>query len=448
MIRNAFVAGRFYPDSPEELRATIEEMVDEEAVKEEAIGVVLPHAGYIYSGSVVGATLSRVYIKSTAIIIGPNHTGFGKPQSIMTEGTWNTPLGDVEIDSVLAKKITDNSEYLQEDDRAHNYEHSIEVQLPFLQYLKPDIKIVPIILSYANGDVYKDVGTAIAAAIKEVGEKVLIIASSDMNHNEDQDTTEEKDDKAIEAMLDLDEEELIKRVNEFNITMCGYATAVSLITAAKEMGVSGAELVQHRTSGEVTGDFEDVVGYAGIIFKSGGDVSGKTAELEMSTLVKLAKQTVESYVTEGTVPEPPEKPTPEMQERAGVFVSIHMGGELRGCIGTFEPTTSSVAEEIISNAVSSATRDPRFHPVMPDELEDLDYSVDVLTSPVPVESQEELDAKKYGIIVQAGLRRGLLLPDLEGVDTVEEQIAICRQKGGIDPDEPVQLYRFEVKRYK
>jgi len=137
-----------------------------------------------------------------------------------------------------------------------------------------------------------------------------------------------------------------------------------------------------------------------------------------------------------------------MQERAGVFVSIHKAKELRGCIGTFEPTQASVAEEIITNAINSATRDPRFLPIAPDELDDLNYSVDVLTKPEPIKSQDELDPKKYGVIVEAGMRRGLLLPDLEGVDTVDFQIDICRQKAGILPDEPIKLYRFEVKRYK
>ncbi|GAI51622.1 unnamed protein product, partial [marine sediment metagenome] len=123
-------------------------------------------------------------------------------------------------------------------------------------------------------------------------------------------------------------------------------------------------------------------------------------------------------------------------------------GELRGCIGTFEPQKDNVAKEIITNAISSATRDPRFLPVTPDELKDLEYSIDVLSKPEPVESQDQLDHKKYGVIVEAGWRKGLLLPDLEGVDTVEEQVDICRQKAGIDPNEPVKLYRFEVKRYK
>jgi AmmeMemoRadiSam system protein A len=167
----------------------------------------------------------------------------------------------------------------------------------------------------------------------------------------------------------------------------------------------------------------------------------------MHPLVRLAKRTVEAFVRRGEVIQP-RRLSPEMKEQAGVFVSIHKLGELRGCIGTFEPQHANVAEEIVANAISSATRDPRFLPVTKGELKKLEYSIDVLTRPEPVESQDRLDPKKYGVIVEAGWRKGLLLPDLEGVNTVEEQVEICRLKAGIDPDEPVRLYRFEVKRYK
>jgi len=168
---------------------------------------------------------------------------------------------------------------------------------------------------------------------------------------------------------------------------------------------------------------------------------------KMHPLVRLAKETVESYVRNGTTPKP-EELTPEMKERAGVFVSLKKRGMLRGCIGTFEPAKANVAEEIIANAISSSTRDPRFPPVTPAELDQLEYNVDVLTKPEPVESAADLDPKRYGVIVECGWRRGLLLPDLEGVDSVEHQIEICRSKAGIMPHELVKLYRFEVRRYK
>ena len=167
-------------------------------------------------------------------------------------------------------------------------------------------------------------------------------------------------------------------------------------------------------------------------------------------LVELARKAIETYVRERRVIEPPDELTPEMRQRAGTFVSLHgPGGELRGCIGTIEPTQDNVAREVIQNAISAATRDPRFPPVRPDELDGLDVKVDVLTPPEPVESLDELDPKRYGVIVESATdwRRGLLLPDLEGVDTVEYQVDIARRKAFIGPTEPIKLYRFEVKRY-
>jgi AmmeMemoRadiSam system protein A len=165
-------------------------------------------------------------------------------------------------------------------------------------------------------------------------------------------------------------------------------------------------------------------------------------------LVELARKTIESYVREKRTIEPPERLVPEMQGRAGTFVSLHDSrGNLRGCIGTIEPRQPAVAQEVIQNAISAATRDPRFPPVQPEELEGLDVKVDVLTEPEPIDSMDQLDPKRYGVIVESGWRRGLLLPDLEGVDTVEEQVDIAMRKAGIRPGEPIKLYRFEVKRY-
>lgn len=164
-------------------------------------------------------------------------------------------------------------------------------------------------------------------------------------------------------------------------------------------------------------------------------------------LVQLARKTIETYVKEGIIPPVPKDLPADLQGKAGVFVSLHKQGALRGCIGTFAPTTNSVAEEVIRNAIESSSRDPRFPPVREDELELLEISVDVLTEPVPVKSKTELDAKKYGVIVKSGAKRGLLLPDLPGVATPDQQISICKQKAWIQDDKPLELFRFEVKRY-
>jgi len=267
MIRDAVVAGQFYPASLGGLKSMIETMVDDRVEKVEAIGLVSPHAGYTYSGVVAGAVISRVKFKDTFIMLGPNHTGRGKAFSIMTEGAWETPLGEVEIDSELGKRILASSSYLEEDYVAHQFEHSLEVQVPFLQYFKPDVRIVPIVLAHAGGDAYKKIGMELASAIKGSKKDIVILASSDMTHYEPHETASNKDRQAIEAILDLNEDELLRRVDKFGISMCGYAPVVSLISAAKELGAKKAELVKYQTSGDTSGDYSSVVGYAGILVK-------------------------------------------------------------------------------------------------------------------------------------------------------------------------------------
>ena len=267
LIREAVAAGRYYPASPAELKSMIESMVDKKAKKEEVIGLLSPHAGYPYSGPVTGAVISRIKFKDTFIVMGVNHTGEGKALSIGTEGVWQTPLGEVEVDSELAEKILASSEYLEEDNLGHVYEHSVELQLPFLQYFKSDFKFVPIVLSYTTLSVYREIGNAIAKAIKALKREAVIIASGDMTHYEPQNVAEQKDRTAIDAVLELDEEKLRERVEGLNITMCGYATASSLIVAAKKLGAKEAKLIKYLTSGDTTGDYSAVVGYAGIIIK-------------------------------------------------------------------------------------------------------------------------------------------------------------------------------------
>jgi AmmeMemoRadiSam system protein B len=216
---------------------------------------------------VAGAVISRIKFKDTFVILGPNHTGRGKAFSIMTEGVWRTPLGDVEVDSELGRRILAVSSYLEEDFAAHQYEHSLEVQVPFLQFFKPNVMIVPVVFAHASGTIYEKIGRELAGAIKESKKGVVILASSDMTHYEPHESAKRKDSQAIEAILDLDEDKLLKRVGELDISMCGYAPVVSLISAAKELGAKEAELVKYQTSGDTSGDYSSVVGYAGIIVK-------------------------------------------------------------------------------------------------------------------------------------------------------------------------------------
>lgn len=266
MTRRPVVAGQFYPGRSAQLKEEVVSLMRPTSKKRAAIGVVAPHAGYMYSGGVAGYVYASIKeIKPSAVIIGPNHTGFGAKFSLMSEEAWLTPLGEVKVDKGLASQILKNSKLIKEDKLAHASEHSVEVQLPFLQVLKPDIKFVPIVASYADADTLITVGKDIAKAIEASGKETLIVASSDMTHYESHQQAKTKDEKAIDAILKLDEAELIRRVEKYNISMCGYAPTAIMLAAAKELGAKKAELVKYQTSGDTSGDFSSVVGYAGII---------------------------------------------------------------------------------------------------------------------------------------------------------------------------------------
>jgi AmmeMemoRadiSam system protein B len=267
VIRDPAVAGMFYPADPDELRRMIDRMLDRGVVREDAVAAVLPHAGYVYSGPAAAAVLSRMKLKKTAVIIGPNHTGVGAEFSIITEGAFRTPLGEAKINTALARAILGGSTSLEEDSEAQVSEHSIEVQIPFLQVIDEGIEIVPIVLSPSRRPVFAEIGREIARAIRKTGNEAVLIASSDMTHYESREIAEEKDRYAIEAILKLDGEELKRRISRRNITMCGWIAAVSVIAAARELGAKKGELVSYRTSGETSGDFCSVVGYAGIMLK-------------------------------------------------------------------------------------------------------------------------------------------------------------------------------------
>ena len=267
LIREPVVAGQFYPAEPEQLKKALSSYLEKKLEKKGAKGIIVPHAGYIYSGPVAGAVYSRIILPETIILLGPNHTGAGEPFSLMDKGIWRTPLGEVEIDIPLAKEILQDSHYLKEDFSAHQDEHSLEVQIPFLQILSTRFKIVPIVLSGGDSKTIMAIGEEIAETLLRQKKGVLLIASSDMTHYESEKAAQEKDDYALEAILKLDEEELLKRVRERNISMCGVAPVVVMITAVKRLGAKEAELVKYQTSGAVSGDLAQVVGYAGVIVK-------------------------------------------------------------------------------------------------------------------------------------------------------------------------------------
>lgn len=269
--REPVVAGYFYPEGKTQLLRVLEKFAEKSAEKKQPCkAVISPHAGYVYSGATAGAVFSRVVIPETVILLGPNHTGYGEPYSVAGYDSWLTPLGETETDRPLAKALMEESRYLQEDDIAHFKEHSLEVQLPFLQFLRKNVRIVPVVLSgYVDDPAWKDIGKSIATVLREQKREnnVLIVASSDMTHYEEHAAAEEKDNYAIEAIMALDEQLLTQRIYERDISMCGYGPVIVSIIAAKNIGAEKAELVKYATSGATSGDYSKVVGYAGILIK-------------------------------------------------------------------------------------------------------------------------------------------------------------------------------------
>lgn len=262
--RRPCVAGRFYPGDPSQLKAAVEGFLRVDA-PEKAIAVIVPHAGYMYSGSVAGAVYSETVVPDDIVLIGPNHTGLGNPASLMKDGSWETPLGRVKINSALAGLILDSAEAFTDDREAHAQEHSIEVQLPFIQSLNRGASIVPITVMHAGAGECAMLGSAMAGAIKAWGKDVLIVVSSDMNHYERESRTREKDRLAIEQVLALSPGGLLEVTAGRDITMCGVVPAAIGLNAALFLGAKKARLVKYSTSGETSGDFAHVVGYAGMM---------------------------------------------------------------------------------------------------------------------------------------------------------------------------------------
>lgn len=274
-VRRPVVAGSFYPAQPDRLRQQIEQCFNHKLgpgrlpsgtrTGRTIHAVVCPHAGYVYSGPAAAhcyLALAEEERPDTVIVLGPNHTGWGTPVSMMGEGSWETPLGRVPLDTAIAKEILGHSETIDYDDTAFLREHSVEVQVPFLQYIYGEFKLVPICMGYQDLETSREVGEAIHRATE--GKNALVVASTDLTHQERQESANRKDRLVIDAILAMDEERLQRAVREHRITTCGYGPVSAALVASKLAGAGGAELLSYYTSGDIIGDHSAVVGYAAL----------------------------------------------------------------------------------------------------------------------------------------------------------------------------------------
>jgi len=263
-IRQTAVAGAFYPGGREELEVQLSSLVPDEAAHHELVACISPHAGYVYSGVVAGRLFAHLEVPKRVIILGPNHTGVGADVAVAPHDYWDTPLGRQPVDAALAHELVESDPVAEFDPGAHWREHSIEVQLPFLQRRRPDAEVLPICLKHLGLDACVALGLSLAEIIGGLDEPVGIVASSDMSHFQPDDLTRTLDHKAIDAALERDPEMLYETVHREGISMCGVIPATVALTAANALGAVGAHLVAYATSGDVNGDYSSVVGYAGV----------------------------------------------------------------------------------------------------------------------------------------------------------------------------------------
>jgi len=267
MIRPPAVSGRFYPSDEKKLAFEIDQYTASTRQKVFAHGCIVPHAGYMYSGHVAGAVYSAIEIPARCILLGPRHFPGGEAMAIISEGSWRSPVGDAQIDSELAVELKRACPLLREDRVAHEREHSLEVQIPFLQKLVENLRFVPVVLATQRYTELESLGHALAQVVTAHAEPVLLIASTDMNHYESDAITRVKDQKAIERILPLDPRGLYDTVRSEDITMCGYAATVAMLIAMRDLGAQDAEVIRYATSGDINGDRDEVVGYAGIVVR-------------------------------------------------------------------------------------------------------------------------------------------------------------------------------------
>jgi AmmeMemoRadiSam system protein B/AmmeMemoRadiSam system protein A len=425
-VREPILAGTWYPDKPDVLSRDIKRYLKEAKdarVEGEIVGLIAPHAGYMFSGSVAGHAYRLIEGKSfeSVVIVGPSHQALFRGASIYPRGGFRTPLGIVPIDEELSEKLMEKWKGIQFIPEAHAKEHSLEIQIPFLQVVLKSFKLVPIVMEpYWSWETCQSLAKALTDTIK--GKKVLLIASSDLSHFHSYEEAVELDKILLKHVERFDPQGLSRDLKGGRCEACGGGPMVAVMLAAKALGANQGKVLKYLNSGDVIGDRRRVVGYgAGIFFKAGGGGETMNGEKRVGVDLGLNDQdkvllhrivrTVVEYRVQG-------KPIPEfdvtapiLKENRGAFVTIKRRGQLRGCIGYIEgrePLHKTVAKM----AEAAAFQDPRFPPVSDKELTELDYEISVLTPLRRINDVNEIEVGKHGIYMKRGWLSGLLLPQV------------------------------------
>ena len=445
-IRKAAVAGQFYDGDAARLRKEVASYLKPvRALKGRVLGILAPHAGYSYSGAAAGAAFS--FLKDldldTVIIIGTAHTEAVAGAAIIPEGFFETPLGRAEIDSVLSRELLASSKLFEERPSAHAREHSVEVELPFLQELGKPFKFVPVVANTSDFKTLEAIGKRIGEAVK--GRKAVICVSSDLSHYPPGDIAERSDLALLEAYkiavrnkdlryFALANDLLLEKSKYYMDTAaCGYAPMVIGAAACVEAGADDFELIKYTHSGKVSGDEAKVVGYGAGLFVSGGRVEPRALGAELKKeLLALARKSIENRLKNKKPLALPLNSSPELNQPAAVFVTLTKAGALRGCIGTMTPH-QLLSDAVADFAVASAFEDSRFGPLSAGELASVKIEISVLSPLRRVGGWEEITEGKHGVYVQQGRSGGTYLPQVwEHFSSKEKFLtSLCLEKAGL-----------------
>ncbi len=468
-LRRPAVAGAFYPGNKLLLRRQVDGFLAKAKKVElegELIALISPHAGYIYSGLVAAHAYKQLKKKdfNTVILIGPSHRVGFAGASVYNQGPYQTPLGLVEVDSDLASKIIAQDKSIRYISQAHIREHSLEVQLPFLQRTLKDFKIVPILISDPSLKNCRILADAIFKSIK--GKKVLIIVSTDLSHYQPYSKACQLDKVTLDAMVTLNPEEVAKKGD-----MCGQAAVLTTILLARRLGADKAIVLKYLNSGDTAGPKDGVVGYGAVAIVKKGEKemkegyfersekqgsarrAGSYSKKEREELLKIARDSIKSFLTTRKPPRI-ETENPKLKEKRGAFVTLRRGEALRGCIGFIEPLFP-LDHAISECAISAATKDIRFPPVTEGELPKITIEISVLSPTKRVASIDEIKMGTHGVIVKKGLHNGVFLPQVAeetGWSKEEFLSHLCRGKAGLPSDawkdKDTEIYIFTVEKFE
>ncbi|MDY7001433.1 MAG: AmmeMemoRadiSam system protein B [Thermodesulfobacteriota bacterium] len=461
-IRESVLAGMWYPGSAADLRDMVGKFLDQAAAAEpqgRLTALVAPHAGYPYSGPIAAHAYKLLYGKKfeTVVVIGPSHHAAFPGVSVYDQGGYQTPLGLAPLDKEFITELTSISPTIRYVPKAHAREHSVEIELPFLQVAMPGFKLVPLVMGEQSMPTCQNLAKALARAAKD--KSVLIVASSDLSHFHSSSQARKLDAVVQKCVRDFDPESLFQNLARRKCEACGGGPMITAMLASKAMGANKGVVLAYGDSGDTTGDHSRVVGYMAAAFfaqdnkdapKNPGKNESALSPDDKKILHQVARQAIQAKFNKQTFT-PPENPSDALQQIRGAFVTLKKKGELRGCIGHIIGHLP-LHETVAQMALAAAFSDPRFPKLRANEFEHLEFEISALTPLEKITSVERIEVGKHGLLMRQGFRQGVLLPQVPvewGWDRDQFLDYTCRKAGLApgcwkDPDTEIFTFSAEV----